>query len=511
MQEDRVYCKLLILDDEYVMRQGIKHMIEWETEGFKIVGEASNGEEGLRMAEELRPDIVLVDIVMPMMDGIAFSAAMRQRYPKIRIIILSSYDKFEYVKQALLNGATDYILKPSLTPESLLEVLVKTVKTIPNLQLVKDKELSMTDKLSRLLGGYEAGITEDSFRIAFPHTRFRLLGANLGMLCGGYKELEHEIRSSMDNYFETQAEYVARVLWIKEEICCVLLNYRIKDEEKMWREVLDCVARIKEYDLSTFWIYGQSFTELERLKERYDNLLSYTGARFYHRDEVVCREEKLKDPIPPEKFDYEKYADFLKFQDFSAALHLFGEHVENLCRNQTEEYLLKNITKNLLYNFLVEWEKEDHGQSRKKTEYFQEIDNCIYAETFRQIFDEILAELIRESKANFNKEKNIAEICQYIREHYAEDLELVQLARQFNYNYNYLSTYFNQQVTEGFSGYLNNIRIEKACELLNSTPHSIARISEMVGYSDHSYFCRVFKNSKGRTPSQWRRKSIIRK
>lgn len=508
--EEREYCKLLILDDEYVMRQGIKHMMEWETEGFKIVGEASNGEEGLHMIEELRPDIVLADIVMPLMDGIAFTAAMKQRYPKIRIIILSSYDKFEYVKQALLNGATDYILKPSLSPETLLEVLSKTVKSIPNLQLKKDKELSMTDKLNRHLGGYESGITQDGFRRAFPHTRYRLLCANLGVLCGGYRELEHEVRRSLEDYFENKKEYVAEVLWIKEEICCILLNYRIKDEDKMWEEVIGGINLVKEYDPRTFWVYGEAFTDLESLRDYYSNAIQYTGARFYHKAEAVCREENLRRPALQEKFEYEKYAGCLKYQDFKEALVLFGDHVEKLCGNKAEEYLLKNVTKNLLYNFLVEWEKGEHGQSKRKTEYFQELDSCVYAEEFREVFGRILDELTEECKQNFNRERNIAEICQYIREHYMENLELVQLAKQFNYNYNYLSTYFNQQVTEGFSGYLNHIRIEKACELLSNTPQSIARISEMVGYSDHSYFCRVFKNIKGRTPSQWRRKSIIK-
>ena len=93
-----------------------------------------------------------------------------------------------------------------------------------------------------------------------------------------------------------------------------------------------------------------------------------------------------------------------------------------------------------------------------------------------------------------------------IREHYAENLELAQIAKQFNYNYNYLSTYFNRKMQESFSEYLNQIRIERACEILKTTSYTIAQVSELVGYSDPSYFSRIFKNQMGRTPSQWKRR-----
>ena len=90
--------KVLIVDDEYIMRQGLKYMIDWEQEGFTICGEATNGNEALRMIEELQPHIVISDIVMPVLDGVDFSELVHKMYPQIQIIILSGYDKFDYVK-----------------------------------------------------------------------------------------------------------------------------------------------------------------------------------------------------------------------------------------------------------------------------------------------------------------------------------------------------------------------------------------------------------------------------
>ena len=85
-------------------------------------------------------------------------------------------------------------------------------------------------------------------------------------------------------------------------------------------------------------------------------------------------------------------------------------------------------------------------------------------------------------------------------------MELAKIAKEFNYNYNYLSTYFNRKVGESFSEYVNRIRIEKACEILKSSSCTIAQVSEMTGYSDPSYFSRIFKNQTGKTPSQWKRR-----
>ena len=141
-----MYCKVLIVDDECMMRQGIRHMIEWEKEGYLLVGEAANGEEGLLMIEEHQPDIVLADIVMPVLDGMEFAVIVKKRFPKVKLIMLSSYDDFEYVKKTLLNGACDYILKPSLNSEELLDMLGRAAGTIPGMQLEKKKETSINEK-----------------------------------------------------------------------------------------------------------------------------------------------------------------------------------------------------------------------------------------------------------------------------------------------------------------------------------------------------------------------------
>lgn len=117
------YCKILIVEDEFLLRQGIKNLVHWEQEGFQVVGETNNGKEALQLIESLHPHLVITDIVMPIMDGIELTGIIQERYPEIKVIVLSSYSDFEYIKSAMKNGAEDYLLKPTMNPDSLLKAV----------------------------------------------------------------------------------------------------------------------------------------------------------------------------------------------------------------------------------------------------------------------------------------------------------------------------------------------------------------------------------------------------
>ena len=121
--------KIVIIDDEMVLRNGLKYLCDWEAHGFTIAGEASNGIEGFQLIQEIRPDIVITDIVMPGMDGISLTAQIKEHFPNIHIIVLSSYDNFAYAKSSFKLGIADYLLKPELEAADLLHLLEKLSRT----------------------------------------------------------------------------------------------------------------------------------------------------------------------------------------------------------------------------------------------------------------------------------------------------------------------------------------------------------------------------------------------
>ena len=121
--------KVFLVEDEVVMREGIKNNIPWEQEGFSFAGEASDGEMAYPLIQKTRPDILITDIRMPFMDGLELSRLVKQEMPDMKIIVLSGYDEFEYAKEGISIGITDYLVKP-VSGAQLLEAVKKVGKLV---------------------------------------------------------------------------------------------------------------------------------------------------------------------------------------------------------------------------------------------------------------------------------------------------------------------------------------------------------------------------------------------
>ena len=115
--------RILIADDEFLVRLGLKTTIDWEAHGYQVVGEASNGQEALEMVDALKPDIVLADIKMPFLDGLEFIARAKEKSKNLSFIILTNYESFQYAKRAMQLGVSQYLLKSEISPDTLLAAL----------------------------------------------------------------------------------------------------------------------------------------------------------------------------------------------------------------------------------------------------------------------------------------------------------------------------------------------------------------------------------------------------
>lgn len=501
------YCKVLIADDEFIMRQGMKHMIEWEREGFQIVGEVANGQEALAFIEKVRPHIVLADIVMPVLDGIEFSEIMGKKYPDILLIMLSSYDKFEYVKTTLLNGASDYILKPTLSPEHLLKVLKKAVAKIPGLVLTGQQEMPFQSQIEKVLVGYQDKLNTTVFASRFPYTFYRLFAVSLRQMRRTGREETAEIRQMIEEYFEETLEYEALPVYLEEGVVCVVLNYRRKDEEGVFSSGERLADRMQRIYPKVFWVMSRCFSQIQEIKDYYQHdIMSKLHSGFYHPGRVFLIVEDIQEQVKPERFAFDQYTGYLGKGWYLEALSMFQKYIDDLCRQQVEEDKVKNLTKNLLYNYLMEIEKFSVDSEDLKERYFKQIDQAVCVDDYQLICQEMF-DLLRKQPLQGGEAEDyrIREIKEYVEQHYQEQFELSDLARQFNFGYTYLSTYFSQTVKEGFSEYLNRVRIGHACELLRTSNIPIASIGNQVGYGDHSYFCRVFKKVTNETPSNYRR------
>lgn len=500
-------CKVLIVDDEYIMRRGIRFMLNWEEQGFEVVGEASNGKEALEMMEQLKPHIVLCDIVMPIMDGIDFIKVAHRTYPEVQIVILSGYDKFEYVRQALLNGAADYILKPTLNPEELAKILHKTVAKIPGMQLKKKEFSSLETRLEKFFKGAEEKLKSQEFDEIFPHSCYRLLGLPLKLKNSKGEDLSQIIFEKAEYCLKEQMPGSHLKFLYNPEFLCVVLNYPLKNQHTFLESVEDMMSQLVLIHSQAFAVLGRERKRLKDLKEDFSNPEFLEAEMFYHKGlQIYLLKEETEEKEEMERFDYRRFCTAASEGKYVEASELFRKYINKAVEVQMPEFKLKNQTKNLLYNLIGSVEGHVQELEEIRYVYFGKIDKAAYVEDFLEVFRELMEALLECLGDNEElQDKKIQQMLKYIAEHYREEMDLSDLADTFNFNYSYLSTYFNTKMGEGFSEYLNRIRIRHACNYLEKSELPIAAVSEMTGYSDQSYFSRVFKKITGETPSAYRR------
>ena len=197
------------------------------------------------------------------------------------------------------------------------------------------------------------------------------------------------------------------------------------------------------------------------------------------------------------------------------AIDLLKQYTKTSLLKHVDEQSLKSIVDNALYNFISVLEEHnlDPEYIRNfKLSTLSTLDSCKQYEEYYHHFIQILHDL-KTIVDNYQIELNqdvMKQIIQYLYKHYQEPLTLYDLADYFNFNYSYLSSYFNERSDLSFNECLNKIRIQKAAEMLQDKQYNIQEIGQMVGFSDHSYFCKVFKKLMNVTPSQYR-KGLMKK
>ena len=504
--------KIVIVDDEILIRQGIKHYLNWEQEGFQIVGEASNGQEALEIIEQIRPNIVLTDIVMPIMDGEELTRIVKSKYPDIEIIILSSFGEFDYVRSTFQSGAVDYILKPKLDANMLLEVLNKAVRRKPaaNSNETKQQEqMSVNHVIEKLISGFEADYDRELLARVFPYDSFYLLGVVFSRNIP--RENHIQIQDSITQQFQSsldQAAYHA-ITTDKNETVLVLNGNKDKSQD-----VIEFAKRVAETHIDTGFVLSEQFIDLLQIgsiyNEKVSKLLQY---RFYFPNIPLLREQDIQQEIPAsEAFNIEWFTKECKHGRFQEAFSYLQEYVSVFSKCYTTDvFEFKSFFENIIFTITVILNNLEYDVAElvsSKYEYFRAINEAASSNETIEHLNKFIAQVNEcvHSERNQSSNLNMKKILQYIEDHYAVQLSLADVAEHFHFNPSYLSNYFSTHNKEGFIEYLNKVRIQKASQLLLKDSAPISEISGMVGYSDHSYFCKVFKKIHGISPSKFRRK-----
>ncbi len=496
-------CKVLIVDDEMLIRQGIINYIAWEQEGFHIVGEASNGKEAMKMIGEFTPHIVITDIVMPIMDGIDLVKEGKLEFPDTEFIVLSSFEDFDYVRSMFQNGVADYILKPKLNGPELLKILNRVVSGIPGFKhcvMAAQTEPTTEELIENVIQGYRVPAESPELSEVLPNSQFVLVAVRGDSVdpVQVKLDLDRSIPENLPTFALNSSDAEALILFNLEP----LQLESIKQAVKQAAESSD--AR---------WIMCEPVADLADLKKAHDE-----GCAKMKKYEFYLPEHRLfifsEWPLENEKqahFDLNHFIEMFKDRLFNAAFTYLENHVDYLAgRYNNDSFEFKSFLGNIVFNIVVlldAMKYDTQELEQKKYTYFSAINEAANVDEVRGLLDVFLKEVkeIIHLGDKANEFNNLDKILEYIELHYTEPLRLSEIANHFHFNASYLSSYFSTHHKEGFSEYLNRVRIKKSMELLENSTVSISNISGMVGYSEHSYYCKVFKRITGMSPGNYRK------
>ena len=524
--------KIMLADDEGIVIDSLKFIIEKEFGDICTVEYAKTGRSVIELAESFRPDIAIMDIQMPGINGIDAMKEIRQTNTNTVFIVMSAYDKFDYAKEAIKLGVLEYITKP-MEKTKIVAALQKAMEMIDREKEKRSNELLVKEKLETVVPIIESGLIynillQEHFVEDIENYK-SILGINqkyaymIAVVCGdeqdgnhmtnavgsGVKMQKHyqEVRESLKECFHG---IVGTVLANK---LAVLVPY--ERDTMDYNERIELIEKARELtrrmrkriDIS-FRIGIGGAKEFHDMSESYSealNALVATTGSVAHVDDLPIRCEYAGDyPIKLEKKLFAEIEDG-EMNNAVASARSFFEWMEESHSNIMDIRL--KILEFALWAEHIAYEKGGMTyQLNSRADYLPQIMEMSDLTQLRKWFvDKVMQACQNILSKRTEKSNSIIGLAKdYIRNNYNKDISLDDVSRAVNISPYYFSKIFKENTGENFIEYLTNIRIDKAKELLGTTEYSMKEICSMVGYSDPNYFSRSFKKNVGVTPTEYK-------
>lgn len=529
--------KVFLAEDEFIIREGIKNNIDWQAHGYEFCGEASDGELAFPLIQKTRPDILITDIKMPFVDGLALSRLVKKELPETEIIILSGYEEFDYAKEAIQIGVARYLLKP-INGETLLQ----EIDSVAEIILGKQKEKEIREK-------YQKEMEENSLRDQMDLFQHLVTGdcsmeellsvadkLDLKIMAPWYSIVLLKIQSMKHDYEEYSGSIVIvdeRIVKLAEPEHVLIFDralegraflFKADSEEELLAYQKEYLGDVKEV-LSSYVnlrYFGGIGTPVNRLREIPASFEDASHA-FAHRylvaescilDSSLLMQEGAAEhedfrisAVNPEQIDRTKMQEFLRTGDLDEVVYFVDEFFGKLDGGAMKSRIFRQYITMDAYFSIVDFLK---GLGLQKDEIEAPDQDSSILQDEKSAMDYIVrimekALVLREKKASSRYEDVVSEVIHYIEDNYAqEELSLNLLASHVNFSPNHLSMIFSQQTGQTLIRYLTDYRMNRAKELLRCSSKKSSVISMEVGYKDPHYFSYLFKKTQGMTPTQYR-------
>lgn len=529
--------KVFLAEDEFIIREGIKNNIDWQAHGYEFCGEASDGELAFPLIQKTRPDILITDIKMPFVDGLALSRLVKKELPETEIIILSGYEEFDYAKEAIQIGVARYLLKP-INGETLLQ----EIDSVAEIILDKQKEKEIREK-------YQKEMEENSLRDQMDLFQHLVTGdcsieellsvadkLDLKIMAPWYSIVLLKIQSMKHDYEEYSGSIVVvdeRIVKLAEPEHVLIFDralegraflFKADSEEELLAYQKEYLGDVKEVlsGYANLRYFGGIGTPVNRLREIPASFEDASHA-FAHRylvaescilDSSLLMQEGAAEhedfrisAVNPEQIDRTKMQEFLRTGDLDEVVYFVDEFFGKLDGGAMKSRIFRQYITMDAYFSIVDFLK---GLGLQKDEIEAPDQDSSILQDEKSAMDYIVrimekALVLREKKASSRYEDVVSEVIHYIEDNYAqEELSLNLLASHVNFSPNHLSMIFSQQTGQTLIRYLTDYRMNRAKELLRCSSKKSSVISMEVGYKDPHYFSYLFKKTQGMTPTQYR-------
>ncbi|WP_018755577.1 response regulator [Paenibacillus terrigena] len=529
---------VMIVEDETIMRLALTTLIDWESNGFRIVYEASNGYQALEYIKENREiDIMITDLKMPVMDGLELIDELNQlNGTSPHVVILSAYDDFEFVRKAFKRGVQDYILKSEMDPNIVLDLFNRIKHDCEVKQNMSRKSIEIRNgermrlKQQTIREWLEIGVNSqfDPFVLEDLKMRLEWTHITVSMIrVEGFAEVQERYGSAIGDFVSSVLKSIDQVLaeagtgevisWNTYEYV-VLLSFATNSLMYVRQSISQIMDQIifvlKEYiniqvtigvselceelkQIPAFYLQARKNADLRFVINKHRVIYPEDANHFLKQsgESLIGKEQALLDALK----EREEQAVLQELDHMFALIKRSASMGNEVLRARYMELLM------ILVKFMYDNEFVNSLEMDKIEDVYRMAWQVDSADSLQDSISNFVLQLLQESDKKAGQMNRVVAIAQaYIMEHYREEITLGKVSEMVHLSESHFSTLFSKAVGETFKEFVTKVRMEKAMESMKKEPYlKIYEIAERTGYASTEHFSRVFKKATGISPNQF--------
>ena len=488
--------KLLIVDDEALIRQGIRQGINWVENDIQVIGESSNGEDALKKIYSEQPDIILTDIRMPIMSGLELIEKLKPIFPEIKIIILSAYSETEYLTKAISLGVDSYVFKNANASDILSEVLKAKEAIIRHREkqvlathissiIDENKYLIQTNLFERFI---THKITYDEFIEKAAMIDLKLCGPEYALILTKNSSCDNwRLINELSNCFSSNSPFI----WIlRENVLAIILNQSVSSSLNFHNTIL-------AQSLFEFTVFADNVTSIAEFPKLFLQLELNLARCCWHEDGKIFPIDlslSLENDITGDLLsEQSRIISFIINRDFKGYQEALENYFLRMKSLQITEFNLKDCCTRLAISIC------------SALEYYNITDELVSKITLAKTALDIKSILLDIKTSFFGITHSQIEIAlDYIEKNFNKDITLEDVAKATFMSQGYLSRTFKSKTGYPFKEWLHRVRISKAKELLKNTDMKYYEIAERIGYKDYKHFWAYFNKFCGCSAKEYK-------